>query len=129
MRKFEILAFAAIACLPLFGQAAFAGCATRHFYNKSDAPFTIEFSGSTGRCNVGAQPMSGKCVIGPGESAELHYSDLGGTIYLSSDRYYGRAAFTVSMTCYIDHTGRTGNVAVNEPANGDVSTCEKSTCK
>lgn len=107
------------------------GCGTRHFYNNSPVPFTINMENS-GKCSVGNSPQQGSCEIPPMGVAELHYDGWGYYDYsisiVSNDggRVYSQQSFAVggpSGTCHIEHSGDTGSIAVNAPANGDVTTC------
>ena len=38
---------------------------------------------------------------------------------------YPGTHFDISANCAIEHGGSTGNIVVNDPANGDVQTCGK----
>jgi hypothetical protein len=101
-----------IACLVAFTGSAAAQC-TRHFYNNSVTPFKVEMD--QGLCN-----KSTTCIINPGETGTLfYYGLLQGGITVTSTFYH--SAFTVSA-CHIFH-GDTGAIAVNDPAEGDVTTC------
>ena len=110
---------------------AWASCATRHFYNYSDVTFTIQFSDSifgsgAGRCNVGDSPMEKTCQVPPGQVAELHYPNLmvtGNERVTFSSPVYSENTFWFNADCYISHRGNTGNIVVNDSADGDVKTC------
>jgi hypothetical protein len=93
--------------------AASAQC-TRHFYNNSTVPFGVGMV--EGLCN-----NSPACIINPGETGTLVYFGLiSGAITVSSPFY--NHGFGVSA-CHIIHSGSTGAIAVNDPAEGDVTTC------
>jgi hypothetical protein len=134
MKSNRLLAWGAVmaASIGLAG-AARADCATRHFYNNTNAVFEIAMGGP-GTCSTGSGPMQAHCFVPPSGSAELHYpngitstaafairSDDGGLVF-------PLRAYPVSVSpgrCYINHDGNTGNIVVNEPADGDVTTCGK----
>jgi hypothetical protein len=115
-----------IACVALsltLGRNASA-CDTRHFYNYSNVAFVFAILPS-GSCSIGRY-TGPVCVIPPGQTADLHYPNGGGTtvgIASADETTYPGYSFNVEMTCYIDHGGNTGNIVVNDPAKGDVKTC------
>jgi len=105
-----------IASAILLSGSASAQC-TRHFYNNSNYTFKVGIL--TGLCNNTAI-----CTIRPHSTGTLVYFPLpGGTINISS-RIAG-GTFGISG-CYIYHHGNTGAIAVNSPADGDVTTCGRS---
>src|ERR1700730_10789910 len=125
--RIPTLMAAGLTCLPLLGSPASAGCATRHFYNNSPVQFNVEFGGRS-KCSIGSSGMQVVCKVPPGQTADLHYND--GDVFPKisvstpgSKIYPGRTFNVQGVSCYIDHSGSTGNIAVNDPANGDVSTC------
>lgn len=102
-----------LVCLVTFTGNAAAQC-TRHFYNDSTVPFKVVMV--YGVCND--LPV---CTVNPGQSATLvYYGLVMGAITVSSSFYNG--GFEVSA-CHIMHGGNTGYIAVNDPADGDVTTC------
>jgi len=117
-----------VACLVLF--LAFVcevrACDTRHFYNNSTVGFSFTIL-QDGSCSIGS--YTGKvCIIPPGQIAELHYPNTSSTIaVISTDngRTYSGHTFPVQGfgSCYIAHRGKTGNIKVNDRADGDVTTC------
>jgi hypothetical protein len=137
--KFKASVFVVACFLVLLGSGREAGaevdCATRHFYNYSSVPFKISFlhtgkagSSSIGSCSIG-EANGTSCTIPPGQTADLHYAnfpDRTNAILIESldgGAIYPRARFTVEGGCYISHRGNTGNIAVNDSADGDVKTC------
>lgn len=103
-----------VACLLAFTDGAAAQCPARHFYNHSPVPFSVSMVG--GVCN-----SSLSCTINPHEEATLIYFAVpGGSIGISS--VLGHGAFGL-LGCLIIHSGSTGPIAVNDPADGDVTTC------
>jgi hypothetical protein len=102
------------------GAAAFSGAAAaqceRHFYNDSPIQYTTAFTTGNGLCNNFVV-----CTIPPHTTATLIYFPYpaGHTVIGSS-----YATHQLGVTgCYIDHSGSTGDIAVNDPADGDVTTC------
>jgi hypothetical protein len=103
--------------------AGFA-CGTRHFYNNSNMSWDLHMDKST--CSLPNGPNVKDCTVPPGGVAELHYSNWvnGGDMFQFYG--YGSFGFVVNPTnCHIEHPnqGNTGNVALNAPATGDVTTC------
>ena len=126
---FSLLAF----LLAFTPRSAFAGdCPTRHFYNTSAVTFTATLDNG-GTCSIG--PSNGAtCNIPAGQTAELHYPNgktTDGGIMIQSPVFAAKHYDVDANSCEIKHGGNTGNIVVNDPANGDVKTCGKSTypCK
>lgn len=121
------LAIVAVTMALSCGEAA-AICATRHFYNHSDTTWHIIFYGNFGvgggTCRPEGGPDGHTCDIKPGTTAGLSYPDFGGwTIRIMSSKYHFDKTLGAQGGCKIDHQGSTGDIAVNEPADGDVVTC------
>jgi len=112
---------------------AMADCATRHFYNNSDIPWTIAILHGT--CDIDGVTFQHSCTVGPNSVANLHWPNNffpgGDFLTISGNKYYRNTQFSVSTSsCKYYTPGDTGNVVLNEPANGDVFTCGKSyACK
>jgi hypothetical protein len=124
--RISTLAAAALASLPLLGSPASASCDTRHFYNNSPVTFIIQFGGNS-TCSVGGSGNHTVCRVPSKQIADLHYSNIDAfpdiTVQTPGSKIYPARSFNVQgASCYIDH-GSTGNIAVNDPANGDVTTC------
>jgi hypothetical protein len=109
----SILALAFVIFTSSVGDAA---CVT-HFYNKSNFPWSI--SGFNG-------PQS-NLVVAPNTTVDIPWGTstavvIGGEI---PQRPYTRHYQTQSAgDCFlILHPGNTGNVILNKPASGDVTTC------
>lgn len=123
--------FALVAFTGGFAGEANADCATRHFYNKSMAPFEIGMA-APGMCSISLPYMQPTCVVPAGGSAELHFPN-GATNTAIAVRsadgglIFPLTTFTVSIyptTCYINHSQpNTGNIVVNSDADGDITTC------
>ncbi len=76
-------------------------------------------------------------VIPPGKIAELHYPEFpftstwitiqswDGGLNISGTFFPCTNYSTSTIDCKIEHYGGTGNISVNEPANGDVTKCGK----
>src|SRR5262249_44355934 len=102
-----------------------AACGTRHVYNHSADPWTIEFVSSKATCSIGSVHNATSCTVPPGQTAELHYPDPGnGSIAIKSGhRGSSTLTFAINSKCLLEHSGRTPNFFLNDPANGDVNTC------
>ena len=114
-----------------------SACETRHFYNHSSKRFSVVFDlnmfngGAT--CSIGNAINQRFCVVPPGGTAELHYPNFPvvgvPVIFIHSldtpNPIYPGTHFDISANCAIEHGGSTGNIVVNDPANGDVQTCGK----
>lgn len=110
----------AILALTLTAGIASADC-VRHFYNKSSFPWFVAMA--SGTCIIGAYNGPGCFILG-GQTAELRYGYSGasfGAIAIRSNVY--ARVFTVPDGCKLQHDGSTGNVVLNDPADGDVVTC------
>jgi hypothetical protein len=95
--------------------ASAAAQCTRHFYNNSGVEWSMSMA-SIGLCN--GLPF---CTIKPHTTSTLVYFPFPvGGIVISSPFY--NVSFAVSG-CRIHHSGSTGAIAVNDPADGDVTTC------
>jgi hypothetical protein len=106
----------------LFASSAQAQC-TRHVYNNSPYPFRVGLTG--GLCN--GSPI---CTVRPRSTATITYLMMPGGSFNAFAIYNGPpigGAFGMSG-CYIFHRGSTGAIAVNSPADGDVTTCGGSSC-
>jgi hypothetical protein len=108
---------------------ASAICDTRHFYNNSDTTWQLNFTpGSPGTCRPAGGPDGSSCDIKPGTVAGLSYPELGGwsfRIRSAKYNYDTTLGYSGFGGCYIGHSGGTGIIAVNDPADGDVNTCGK----
>lgn len=132
LKNWSLLNLVCVAgCFFALSDSSFA-CSTRHFYNNSNVNFYVGFISSGSTCSLPNSPNVSYCTVPPGKVAELHYSDLGalGTISIRSDgNVYPYTNFDFNsgsgVACNIHHHGNTGNIAVNEPAGGDVTTCGK----
>jgi hypothetical protein len=122
LKNLVALAVAGFA-LGVLPDAGFA-CGTRHFYNNSNMSWDLHFEKST--CSLPNGPNVSSCTVPPGGVAEIHYANpIGGGDFISMWGY-GSFGFDVDIvSCHIEHPnqGNTGNVALNGPANGDVTTC------
>lgn len=100
----------------------------RHVYNNSTAPWTFQASTSAGNVyfeNTGC-PQNGPCTLPAGSTTEIHYTTaLGltvGTMTVTDDQGNSQSfqfSSNPGVCPYIGHSGNTGAVAVNDPANGD----------
>jgi hypothetical protein len=107
---------ALIACA-LWSGSASAQC-TRHFYNNTSVPWSVNL-GASGLCN--GSPV---CTIRPYSTATLVYFPFPISPMGIASPIYNR---TFGLTgCKIIHSGNTGAIAVNSPADGDVTTCGRS---
>jgi hypothetical protein len=127
---------------------ALADCATRHFYNNSPVSFIFAMGKGTGSCSY-RLPETGKdsgmqslCVFPPHSVGEIHYANTTiihviqalsqkgsaepGQVLVKTDdggQVYNHSFSVNTDSCYIDHSGGTGHIAVNDPAKGDINTC------
>ena len=117
--------FACLIVVLAVGREATA-CATRHFYNYSTVGFAYTIMPS-GSCSIG--PYTGPvCVIPAGQTADLHYPDQStniAVVSLDEGATFPGAAFALQIGCNIN-AGNTGNITMNSPAEGDITTCGKS---
>ena len=101
--------------------AADADICTRHFYNNSKYVWAVLLSFPSHCGNSSIVSKTG-CQVQPHQVVTLHYnSPAAGPIFIRSLWY--SHAFVTTVPCRIQHNGGTGPVSVNDPANGDVSTC------
>jgi hypothetical protein len=85
----------------------------RHFYNHSNVSWRVGISGT---CNG-----SPGCTILPHSSATLIYVAIPSGLLTVSSPFYQKGFGLTG--CLIIHSGNTGYIAVNDPADGDVTTC------
>jgi hypothetical protein len=110
--------------------AAFADCPTRHFYNNSNVDWTIAMSATAGSCDQPGGNGQTICVAKPGQTLALHYRNGGGdaqrmTIKSSLFQENTYRVLFPDTNCRISHGGSSGNIVLNGPAAGDVTTCGK----
>ena len=104
-----------VACIAVLTGSAAAQC-TRHFYNNSRYR-----SPSSRPIRHGATACLSLCTINPHTTSTLTYLPFPvGSVTIGS--VYGTHVFGLTG-CYIIHSGSTGEIAVNDPADGDVTTC------
>jgi len=126
-KKLLALAVAGFTFSVILPDLGFASCGTRHFYNNSNMNWWLHLD--RGTCSLPNGPNVSDCVVPPGSVAEIHYANpIGGGDGISMGGYAlpSSSGFDVnSVSCHIDHPnqGNTGNVALNDPATGDVNTC------
>jgi len=103
-------------------------CAQRHFYNQSRTSWTYTITANGGSCSLDKY-TGNVCTAAPGQTMDLHYpltsADAEMRIRISSAFDQVSQDFNVITfsDCYIDHSGDTGRVYLNETAHGDVKTC------
>jgi hypothetical protein len=107
----------------------------RHIYNNSSCAWTFSFDTDSGNVYLGdgtlpnCTQQNGPCTIPPGNTIPIQYTTSGGLISGhvtivsagATQSYYQRYANDPgSNFCpYVQHDGNTGDVAMNDPANGD----------
>ncbi len=127
MRGLSLVGFATL-CSALLGSPASA-CDTRHFYNHSNFVWAITLSGGA-TCSIGRVNKATRCVVPPGQTADLHYPDFlanwGGRVGVGRDGSVVQS-FSYDVSCNLKNHGNTGNVSFNDPADGDVQTCGRRT--
>jgi hypothetical protein len=100
--------------------AASADICSRHFYNNSNRYWTVMLAPPSW-CG---SSFGGSCLVKPHQTIDLHYNSpfIAGSINVNSPGIYN-GGFVTTVPCRIEHSGNTGRIAVNDPADGDVSTC------
>lgn len=109
------------------------GRCTRHFYNKSDSYWSVGLINS-GWCHVdgdSSKQNGNVCMIPPHRAAVLDYSNSNANysvikVLIAGSWPGGHFAQDFNLkpeSCKIAHNGSTGNVVLNDPADGDVVTC------
>jgi len=120
---------------------AMANCGTRHLYNNTPVTFVLVMGDGTGSCSLNG-PMKSACEIPSGQVGEIHYADTlfshiagaiagapaasPGQIHIMSEdggKIFNQSFSVNGDNCYINHSGSTGKIAVNDPAKGDINTC------
>lgn len=109
-------------------QMAGVGKCTRHFYNKTNDGYWAIGMLNSGTCEIGGGPRGMACVIPPHATATLHYSNFGNAetpsiaiaAFSMSGKNYSKIFNLREVGCYIEHSGRTPSVNLNQPADGDV---------
>lgn len=135
MKNFKKVLFLSLAASFAFNQAAQANC-VRHIYNNSDTFAKVEFITHKGEVYFSENILScgsGKCVLPPHSAVAVEFSHKYGMVSghvrlwrgLEEARtfnYYGNRLIPPAFsTCpHIEHTGNTGNVTFNTPAEGDI---------
>ncbi|HLH90989.1 MAG TPA: hypothetical protein VKX28_21265 [Xanthobacteraceae bacterium] len=120
LNKLAVGAIVAIAAAASAGSPALA-CGTRHFYNNSTITWDLYMIGRS-TCSIGSY-TGNHCVIPAGQVADIHYNDTyGGGVGVES-AIFARQNYSHDLSCYIDHSGNTGNIVVNSDADGDIATC------
>ena len=128
-QKYVYLLLAAIA----FFTAAnsYADHCVRHIYNNSTAPWIFKFATQHGNVTFPGTScqQNGPCAIPPQSTVEIDYSTTGGQInglvsitdytYDTNSFSYDNSTINDGLCPYVQHSGDTGSVAVNDPANGD----------
>lgn len=118
---------AVMICLPMLASQALAFCATRHAYNKSSYTTTITLDNHA-TCSIGNVNKADTCVIPPGGAADLHWpnypTQTAPLITIKNEQTDVRYRTDASY-CYLAHQGGTGNVVLNDPADGDVAILNK----
>ena len=128
MRKLlGLTAFGIALMASAVAQPSFAACTARHMYNNSTDNWTFTVTNGSTTCDTDGVHFMTSCTVAPGHTMSIHYDNYwaGGNnkFKISSEKYYVEQQFTVNVAqCYI-YTDNSGNVAMNEPAGGDISTC------
>lgn len=110
------------------GQLGVGDC-VRHFYNNSNYYWGVALA-FAGSCHVAGEPSDGApiCMVPPHTTVELTYSNMGGgppaKISIAGDSPGGSYRQTYALRavgCYIEHGNDPDHVALNNPADGDVT--------
>jgi hypothetical protein len=113
--------------------AGFAGVGkcSRHFYNESTDRWWGVGLWNSGFCHIeGGAEDTNICMIPPGKSAELSYSNNGNVdawVMIVSDRGFANKYRLKEAGCKLEPGGNTGDVVLNDPADGDIKTCGPTT--
>jgi hypothetical protein len=108
------------------------GSCTRHFYNKTDHDWAVALI-YAGTCHLDGQPAGNDaiCLVPPHGTVELDYYNNAETSHRAKIALVGTppppiqgyaATFKLNIVgCKIEHNGATGEISVNDPADGDVN--------
>lgn len=101
-------------------------CHTSHYYNHSSQPWRVSITPGSGTANFYgcAATPEGRCVVAPGKAVTAVGINFSVEIMDHSGRSatfrVGGKKFDASCP-YIQHSGNTGSVAMNDPADGDMN--------
>jgi hypothetical protein len=103
------------------------GQCARHYYNKSDTYWGIAmFYAGTCEASGMAPEEHPVCIFPPHSTGTLHYANFGdvadGDQIAITGQDYRQNFDLLTVGCYIEHHGRTGNATLNDPADGDIVT-------
>ena len=100
----------------------------RNIYDTSTSSWTFQVQpvgGNVYFLNTGC-PQNGPCTLAAGSTTEIQYTQTGGvssgTVTVTDNQGNSQTFSYVSgmgQCPYINHSGNTGAVTVNDPANGD----------
>lgn len=114
--------------------APFYSC-YRHIYNNSSCPWTFQADSRYGNVYFGdgtlpnCTQMNGPCTVAGNTTIEIHYTYTGGsasgffniTDSTGKTETWPYSAANLNQCVYIQHSGGTGAVALNDPADGDMN--------
>ena len=110
------LLFTAALLAMIVPSVASAQC-TRHAYNRSKLTWWFVGVTAGATCMSSTGRSGAGCVIPPGQTAVIKYDGSRGGIVIYSRDLERRYIFS---GCYINHSGDTGRIVLNDPAAGDV---------
>ena len=111
----------------------------RHIYNRTSCPWTFTATNGAGNvwfiddagCGLDNCPNpNGPCTVPPNCTISIQYTTTNGVIqgnlFATDQNYDSRgwqysASYPAFQCPYINHSGNTGAIALNAPANGDLA--------
>lgn len=101
-----------------------AGC-FRHIYNQSSHSWTFEFINyhNDGVKYIATSCKTNtECTLNGGQTVEIYFPDYAqGIVRIIDDKGVHRDFVYDHHYCaFIHHSGKTGSVSMNDPANGDI---------
>lgn len=121
----------AIASLMSMSTMAQANCLISHYYNHSPQAWyvsvpqgveKVRFDGCAASSNGKCEIAPGKVIVATGSSFTIEITDHTGKSRAFDVEGRPRPNLgNISLCPYIRHSGNTGSVAVNDPADGDIN--------
>lgn len=110
----------------------------RHVYNNTGCPWTFQANADHGNvwfindsnCAINCNSENGPCTVPTGCAISIQYTTTGGGIvggwvatdWKGASRGWSYSSpYPASQCPYISHSGNTGAINLNDPANGDIT--------